>query len=365
MKNKRYQGLSILLSVLLISAVLLDDSSAAPTPKPQITSAPLVGPKGTQAPTYGFVFNSGGTEKIDIWEDFQCLHCGSFENLMGGFLQNVIKEGKVNVTFHTLAFLGVESDRLANGAACASDEGKFLKYHQHFFELQSPTENAGIWTTSYLLAQAKTIGLSSKKFVSCVTSGKYKTWLQFVNKNAFASKLTSTPTVLINDVQINRSTDYTSLTAFSAVVADPSKIVVASPTPTSSPIKINFGVSKTFGEEPTVGTASGTPPSTFGKGDIILGTGNLVQVNDTITVQEKIIDWQTNKVLASTWASGPVTFKLTGRIKGLQDGIPGMKVGGRRLLIVPPSLGFGPAGNASVPPNATLIYVIDLLAATR
>ena len=365
MKNKRYQRHSILLSVLLISAVLLDDSSAAPTPKPQITSAPLIGPKGTQAPTYGFVFNSGGTEKVDIWEDFQCLHCGSFENLMGGFLQNVIKEGKVNVTFHTLAFLGVESDRLANGAACASDEGKFLKYHQHFFEFQSPTENAGIWTTSYLLAQAKTIGLSSKKFVSCVTSGKYKTWLQLVNKNAFASKLTSTPTVLINDVQINRSTDYTSLAAFTAMVADPSKIVVASPTQASSPIKINFGVSKTFGEEPTVGTASGTPPSTFGKGDIILGTGSLAQIKDTITVQEKIIDWQTNKVLASTWVSGPVTFKLTGRIKGLQDGIPGMKVGGRRLLIVPPSSGFGADGNTSVPPNATLIYIIDLLADTR
>lgn len=345
--------------------MLNNDAVAAPTPKPQITSPILVAPKGAVAPTYGFTFNPSASERIDVWEDFQCLHCGNFEKIMGSYLEKLIKDGKVKVTFHTLAFLGVESDRLANAAACASDEGKFLQFHNHFFELQSPTENLGIWSTSYLLTQAKSIGLSSKKFVSCVTSGKYKSWLQLVNKNAFASKLTSTPTVFINDTEINRSTDYTSLAAFTAVVNDPSKIVAPSPTPTASHIKIDFTVSKTFGVDPTVGTPTGMPPSIFGKGEIIVGAGEIAQVNDTITVQEKVIDWQTNKVLASTWQTGPITFKLGGRVKGIQEGIPGMKVGGRRMLILPPSYGFGEAGNATIPANATLIYIIDLLAVSR
>lgn len=365
MKNKRYQGLSILLSVLLISAVMLDDSSAAPTPKPQISSLPLAVPNGSIAPTYGITFNPGAPERIDIWEDFQCLHCGAFEKVNGAYIDQLIKEGKVKVTFHTLAFLGAESDRLANAAACAGDEGKFLQFHKHYFALQVPTENSGIWTNSYILAQAKSIGLSSKRFISCVNSGKYKNWLQFVNKNAASSNLTSTPTVTIDGREINRSTDYNNVAAFAAAVLDPSKIVAAIPNPTASPIKINFGISKTFGIEPVVGTPTGAPPTTFGKGEVVQGTGTAVQINDTITVQEKIIDWQTNKEIASTWKTGPVTFKLTGKIRGLQAGIPGMMVGGRRLLVLPPDWAFGTAGNAQVPPNSTLIYIIDLLAVTR
>jgi peptidylprolyl isomerase len=56
------------------------------------------------------------------------------------------------------------------------------------------------------------------------------------------------------------------------------------------------------------------------------------------------------------------TFGLNQVISGWQQGIPGMKVGGRRLLVIPPDLGYGAAGGGPIGPNETLIFVVDLLA---
>lgn len=57
----------------------------------------------------------------------------------------------------------------------------------------------------------------------------------------------------------------------------------------------------------------------------------------------------------------PITFALADLIPAWQEGIPGMQEGGKRRLIVPPELGYGEAGQGSIPPNATLIFDIELL----
>jgi peptidylprolyl isomerase len=56
----------------------------------------------------------------------------------------------------------------------------------------------------------------------------------------------------------------------------------------------------------------------------------------------------------------PVSFPLTGVIPGWTQGIPGMRVGGRRELIIPPSLAYKSQKQAKIPPNSTLVFVIDL-----
>ena len=50
-------------------------------------------------------------------------------------------------------------------------------------------------------------------------------------------------------------------------------------------------------------------------------------------------------------------------VRGFDEGVAGMKVGGRRLVVIPPELGYGPQGNGPVPPNATLVFTIELVSA--
>jgi peptidylprolyl isomerase len=66
----------------------------------------------------------------------------------------------------------------------------------------------------------------------------------------------------------------------------------------------------------------------------------------------------------SSWKRGePATFSLSGVIPGWTQGIPGMRVGGRRELVIPASLAYGSKGQGTIPPNAPLVFVIDLLGA--
>ncbi len=73
--------------------------------------------------------------------------------------------------------------------------------------------------------------------------------------------------------------------------------------------------------------------------------------------------YSTGTVFDASWTdNGPATFALTGVIAGFKDAIIGMKIGGRREIVIPPSFGYGAGGSApAIPGNATLIFVIDLL----
>jgi peptidylprolyl isomerase len=71
--------------------------------------------------------------------------------------------------------------------------------------------------------------------------------------------------------------------------------------------------------------------------------------------------WSTGEIVESSWSSQPATFGLNQVIVGWQQGIPGMKEGGRRLLVIPPALGYGEAGGGPIGPNETLIFVVDLI----
>lgn len=121
-------------------------------------------------------------------------------------------------------------------------------------------------------------------------------------------------------------------------------------------------VTTNMGEAPTIGAPSGTPPTTLVTKDIIVGTGVEVSSTSTITFHYTLMTWSNGTLIESSWTSGsPATFPLTQLIVGWQQGIPGMKVGGRRLLVVPPDLGYGAQGSGPVGPNETLIFVIDIV----
>ena len=93
----------------------------------------------------------------------------------------------------------------------------------------------------------------------------------------------------------------------------------------------------------------------------IVGTGAAVVATSTLTVHYTLMSWSTGQIVESSWSSQPATFPLNGVITGWQEGIPGMKVGGRRLLVIPPDLAYGANGAGPIGPNETLIFVVDVI----
>jgi peptidylprolyl isomerase len=115
---------------------------------------------------------------------------------------------------------------------------------------------------------------------------------------------------------------------------------------------------------PEVTVPEGAPPTELEVKEVVEGTGREAKVGDGVTVQYHIVDYENGKLFDSTWDhSSPFSFKLGTRevMPGMEQGIEGMKVGGRRELIVPSKLGFGDKKNGSLPPNTDLVVVVDLL----
>jgi peptidylprolyl isomerase len=132
----------------------------------------------------------------------------------------------------------------------------------------------------------------------------------------------------------------------------------------SSASSINFPVVQGApGSAPTIIAPHGAPPASLESKDLVVGNGATVTPTSSVTVHYLLMGWKSGKIIDSSWSRGtPATFGLNQVIPGWQKGMPGMKVGGRRELLVPPSLGYGEAGSGPVGPNETLIFVIDLVA---
>lgn len=120
-------------------------------------------------------------------------------------------------------------------------------------------------------------------------------------------------------------------------------------------------VSAEAGLAPTISSPSGTPPATLVTEDVIIGSGKVASSDSTLTVHYTLMAWSTGEIVESSWSGQPAQFPLSGVILGWQQGIPGMTVGGRRLLVIPPDLGYGEAGGGPIGPNETLIFVVDLI----
>ena len=94
--------------------------------------------------------------------------------------------------------------------------------------------------------------------------------------------------------------------------------------------------------------------------DIVVGTGDEAQPGGWVTVH--YTGWLHDGTVFDTSVGGdPVRFPLTGVIAGWQEGVPGMKVGGKRKLVIPPSLGYGSHPYGGIPGNSTLVFDVELI----
>jgi len=115
--------------------------------------------------------------------------------------------------------------------------------------------------------------------------------------------------------------------------------------------------------KPEFDAPTGPAPTELVIRDLIEGEGTEAKPGDTVTVHYAGVEFESGEEFDSSWGRGEtIQFPLRGLIQGWQDGIPGMKVGGRRELVIPPHLAYGPVGGGHFLSCKTLIFIIDLVA---
>jgi peptidylprolyl isomerase len=120
-------------------------------------------------------------------------------------------------------------------------------------------------------------------------------------------------------------------------------------------------------ERPKIEIPSGESPSVeLQLDDLEVGTGDLAQKGQTVEVHYVGVSWASGKEFDASWNRGD-TFKfklgMSQVIAGWDQGVAGMKVGGRRRITIPPHLGYGKRGAGGViGPDETLVFVVDLVA---
>jgi peptidylprolyl isomerase len=116
--------------------------------------------------------------------------------------------------------------------------------------------------------------------------------------------------------------------------------------------------------KPVIETPSGKPPTKLEQEDLTEGTGPEAKDGDLVTVQYAGVAWSTGEEFDASWNRGePFQFTLGAGevISGWDQGVKGMKVGGRRQLTIPPDLAYGPGGSPpAIGPDETLVFVVDL-----
>ena len=115
-------------------------------------------------------------------------------------------------------------------------------------------------------------------------------------------------------------------------------------------------------DKPEIDMPTGPAPTDLVSEDLTVGDGAEAVAGGNVTVHYVGVDYETGEQFDSSWDRGQsANFPLDRLIPGWQEGIPGMKVGGRRQLTVPPELAYGPSGAGHRLSGRTLVFVIDLL----
>jgi peptidylprolyl isomerase len=163
------------------------------------------------------------------------------------------------------------------------------------------------------------------------------------------------------------SNSASSETATTATTATTSTTATKPPTfakPTANVTKLADSISTDTKKKPKIAKPSGNPPKKLTVVDVVKGTGPAVASGDNITVDYVGNSWSDGKEFDASWDRNqtfPLTLGQGQVIQGWDQGIVGMKVGGRRMLVIPPDLGYGAQGSPpKIKGNETLVFVVDL-----
>lgn len=168
---------------------------------------------GAGYPAFQDVTAAANAPTVDIYEDFQCPACASFEAALGSTFEEQATAGKIKLVYHVKNFLddnlrNDSSTRAGNAAFCASDAGKFQQFHSTIFPNQPATEGDG-FTDAQLRAFAEQAGVTGPALATwqlCHDADKYVDYVNSVEEQSFADGVRGTPTVRMNGTDVDLST---------------------------------------------------------------------------------------------------------------------------------------------------------------
>jgi protein-disulfide isomerase len=183
--------------VAALALILLNRPRAADAP---ITlAAPLPASVAFSGTTMG-----EKTAKVAIveWGDYQCPWCGTFTREMAPkLIEQYVKPGLVTYEFRNFAFLGAESVRAAEAAACAADQNAFWPYHNTLYQNQQG-ENQNAFSNARLQQIAAALSLDTGAFNRCLDSGEKKAAVEQSAAEARKQGIDSTPTIFVDGAEV-------------------------------------------------------------------------------------------------------------------------------------------------------------------
>jgi protein-disulfide isomerase len=203
---------------LIIPSVIKTQATASATQVPVIVITPIAPIAQVNGVHIG---DPNAPVKIDVYEDFRCSACMQYtQNYEPQIFQTYVDTGKVYYTFHSFIVIdgndGTDaSNRSANAAMCAGEQGRFWEYHETLFANQL-SESASLFTDERLITMAQNINLDMTSFNQCYQAKRYASEIQNDIAEARSLNLSFTPSILV-DGKLVQSFDQLSTTIDSAL----------------------------------------------------------------------------------------------------------------------------------------------------
>jgi protein-disulfide isomerase len=164
---------------------------------------------GQGFPAFQDVTPAENAPVVDLYVDYQCPACASFEAVVGSTFTGLAEEGKIELVYHVKNFLddnlrNDSSTRAGNAAFCASDAGRFEPFHEQVFPNQPAVEGDG-FTDAQLKSFAEAAGVAGDELTTwetCLAAGKYDDYVNSVEEQSFKDGVRGTPTVKINGTEV-------------------------------------------------------------------------------------------------------------------------------------------------------------------
>jgi protein-disulfide isomerase len=200
-RSSRHPLLAIAVAVAILGALGLIALSTS------TASAPSAGADESVAQAARTIGRADAAVTIEEWADFQCPACGMFARATEPRLVSTyIADGRVQLVFHHMAFLGSESGWAAEAAECAGEQGRFWDYHDQLFAAQRG-ENKGAFSRDNLKRIGADLGLGPA-FASCVDSKRYAQGVRDETQNGKDRGVVATPTLFVNGRKIEGALTY-------------------------------------------------------------------------------------------------------------------------------------------------------------